>query len=363
MSSKKTDSTEIFRPDGLSTLIGSIPTSDHKEALDLVFSHSPAIPLWPQLPGNPLEGMLSQFIEGFPGITEKDGRTCFDTESTDFEQEHLAFFEDYLAVNQDPALLENSRFKVSRERANGLYMLLDTVPKKENIVALKGQITGPFTLLTGLKDQNNRDAYYNPTLRELVLKGLSMKAAWQVKLLGKLNYPVIIFIDEPALAGLGSSSFISMSRDDISADQTEIINGIHEAGGLAGVHVCANTDWPLLLSLNYDIINFDAFSFFDRFASSLNEIDNFLDRGGIIAWGIVPTSKEEDIISQDCGSLVSLWEKSAAALINDKRDIKGILRRSLITPSCGTGSLSLENAGKVLELTRDVSAELRSKYL
>lgn len=363
MSSEKNDSAETFRPDGLPTLIGSIPSSSHQEALDLIFSHTPAIPLWPQLPGNPLEGMLSQFIEGFPGITEENERTFFDTESDNFEQDHLNFFEDYLAVSEDPARLMESRFKVSRERANGLYLLLDNVPGKEKISALKGQITGPFTVLTGLKDKNNKDAYYDPTLREVVLKGLAMKAAWQVRMLKQHNYPVILFMDEPALAGLGSSSFISISRDDIAADQTEVINGIHEAGGLAGVHVCANTDWSLLLSLDYDIINFDAFSFFDRFVSSLDQINVFLDRGGIIAWGIVPTSRAEDILSQDCESLVSLWERNAAGLVNDKRDIRSILKQSLITPSCGTGSLSLENARKVLELTRDVSATLREKYL
>lgn len=362
MTTKEKDYTPTFKADGLPTLIGSIPTSSHQEALDLVFSHTPAIPLWPQLPGNPLEGMLSQFIEGLPGITEKDDRTYFDSESADFEEEHLAFFEDYLAVSEDFSLLEDSRFKVSRERANGLYLLLDTVKEKEDIAALKGQITGPFTVLTGLKDQNNKDAYYDPTLREIVLKGLAMKAAWQVSFLRQRDYPVILFMDEPALAGLGSSSFISISREDIAADQTEIINGIHQAGGLAGVHVCANTDWPLLLSLDYDIINFDAFSFFDRFVSSLDEINSFLDRGGIIAWGIVPTSAE-DIVSQDCDALTSLWEKQASALVNDKREMKDILRQTLITPSCGTGSLSRENARKVLELTRDVSARLRDKYL
>ncbi|MFP3983617.1 MAG: hypothetical protein ACLFV2_08005 [Desulfurivibrionaceae bacterium] len=363
MTTKEKDYTKTFRPDGLPTLIGSIPTSGHQEALDLIFSHTPAIPLWPQLPGNPLEGMLSQFIEGFPGIIEKDDRTYFDSESPGFEQEHLAFFEDYLEVSEDTSLLEGSRFQVSRERANGLYLLLEAAKEKKNIAALKGQITGPFTVLTGLKDQNNKDAYYDPTLREIVLKGLAMKAAWQVRLLGKLNRPVILFMDEPALAGLGSSSFISISREDIAADQTEIINSIHQAGGLAGVHVCANTDWPLLLSLDYDIINFDAFSFFDRFVSSLNEINSFLDRGGIIAWGIVPTSDEEDIGSQDCKALASLWENHASALVNDKRDMKDLLRQSLITPSCGTGSLSPENACKVLELTRDVSAILRDNYM
>jgi hypothetical protein len=35
----------------------------------------------------------------------------------------------------------------------------------------------------------------------------------------------------------------------------------------------------------------------------------------------------------------------------------------LITPSCGTGSLSLDHAKKVLVLTRQVSDIIRKKYL
>ena len=69
-----------FNPAGLATLIGSLPLSNHEEALEWIFSHTPDIPLWPQLPCNPLEGMLRQFIEGFPGIIEEEQHTFFNTE-------------------------------------------------------------------------------------------------------------------------------------------------------------------------------------------------------------------------------------------------------------------------------------------
>lgn len=235
--------------------------------------------------------------------------------------------------------------------------------KNEKSVAVKGQITGPFTLLTGVTDQEQRATYYDPTLREIIHKGLAMKAAWQVQFLKKINDNVILFMDEPALAGLGSSAFISISKESLAEDQTEVITAIKGAGGLAGVHVCANTDWPLLLSLDYDIINFDAYGFFDRFVSYKDEIHAFLKRGGIIAWGIVPTAKEEDVLKESCESLTDLWKKQAGQLCSDGWDYSSILAQSLITPSCGTGSLSSEAAQKVLEMTRDLSAALRQEYL
>lgn len=352
-----------FHPEGHATLIGSIPLADHDEALALIFQYTPSIPLWPQLPGNKEEGMLQQFNEGLPLLDKKGEKTFFNTDPSRFEAEQLTFFEDYLTVNENMALLTDSRFRVSRSHAMGLYRLVEKAKTAGNILALKGQITGPFTLLTGITDEENRAGYYNPAIREMITKGLAMKAAWQVDFLKTAGKPVIVFIDEPALAGLGSNTFISVSNEDIAQDQTEIIDAIHNSGGLAGIHVCANTDWPLLLGLDYDILNFDAYGFFDKLAACGKEVDGFLDRGGIIAWGLVPTSRPEDILSESSASLVDRWEKQAAQLVGPKRDLTALLRQSLITPSCGTGSLTAELATRVLELTRSVSDILRAKYL
>ncbi|MCI5122884.1 MAG: hypothetical protein D3925_00005, partial [Candidatus Electrothrix sp. AR5] len=66
--------TNKFTANGLPVLIGSLPLSDHKEALDRIFTATPEIPLWPQLPGDPYEGMMPQFAEGIPCIREENLR-------------------------------------------------------------------------------------------------------------------------------------------------------------------------------------------------------------------------------------------------------------------------------------------------
>ncbi|MCW5209842.1 hypothetical protein VU10_06655, partial [Desulfobulbus sp. US1] len=175
--------------------------------------------------------------------------------------------------------------------------------------------------------------------------------------------PAIMFIDEPALAGLGSSAFISVSNAGIKEMLNEVAEAIHQAGGLAGIHVCANTEWEILLGSKIDILSFDAYSFFDKLAALTEQVDSYLDRGGILAWGGVPTGKTADIEKESAESLTKLWEHQVKKLIRPHRDQADLLRQTLITPSCGTGSLSLEHAEKVLQLTKDVSANLRAKYL
>ena len=351
--------------DGLPTLIGSLPAVNHQQALDWILDATPQIPLWPQLPALPQEKMLNQFIEGLPGIIEGEDRTYFDINTDSFSEEQLSFYEDYLRVSEHPEELPASRFNTSPERAAGLYLLAGHAGKTAGrLTAVKGQVTGPFTMLTGISDIDHKLGYYDPTFRDIIVKGIAMKAAWQVVYLKKsFDVPVLLFIDEPALAGLGSSSFISVSKEDISQDLAEVISSIHTNGGLAGVHVCANTDWNILLNSDIDILSFDAYSFFDKFITCKSLIHTFLERGSLIAWGVVPTAEPEHIAKESCASLVERWEKQAELLSGGKWNTVSLLKQTIITPSCGTGSLSPELAKKVLRLTKEVSAELRKKYL
>ena len=104
-------------------------------------------------------------IEGFPGIAHRDGKTFFDTQTDSFQEDLLAFFEAYLGVSEGGQDLLTSRFSISHDNAPGLYMLVEKVAGLDSVLAVKGQTTGPFTLLVGLYDQNQRLAYYDDCLR------------------------------------------------------------------------------------------------------------------------------------------------------------------------------------------------------
>ena len=91
-------------------------------------------------------------------------------------------------------------------------------------------------------------------------------------------------------------------------------------------------------------------------------IKKFIEAGKILAWGIVPTGNPEDIEKETTDSLVAQWEDKAREIEALGVDRTKILNRSLITPSCGTGSLSLDLAKKVLKLTAEVSDRLKTRY-
>ncbi len=349
-----------FKPDCRPTLIGSLPVKDHTEAHELVMAHTPEIPAWVQLPAFRQEGMVPQFLPGMPGLKSKEGRDYIDTAGSGFEAELVAFYEAYLAVSENAAILDESIFALHAHTAAGFFTLnTNLAAAGVSPCALKGQVAGPITFAMGVKDQNDRAVFYNPQLRDAAVKLLAMKARWQVRVLSKFKQPVIIFLDEPALAGFGSSEFISITREEVRACLEEIAEAIHVEGGLAGVHVCANTDWSVLLDSSLDIINFDAYAYFDRFILYPEELKSFIASGGILAWGIVPTLKVEDIEGASAESLGVLWENQLERVVSLGIGREIITAQSLITPSCGMGSLSRHHTLKVLEMTRDLSALIR----
>lgn len=351
-----------FKPNCLPVLIGSLPMEDHAAAADLVFAHTPEIPLWVQLPKFPQEGMIEQFIPVFPGLATEGGKTFIRMSDDAFSNELVSFYEAYMAVNDDGADIEASRFAMTPERAAGFFTFIDKAERhKGTTVALKGQITGPITFATGVKDENGRAVFYDDQARDVAVKLLALKARWQTKRMAASGKPVIVFLDEPALAGFGSSEFISISKEDVIAALNEVIDGVHAEGGLAGIHVCANTEWDMVMASKVDIVNFDAFSYFDKFVLYADALRKFINAGKMVAWGIVPTADPADIDQESADALADRWEEQMKGVEALGIDRGALLAQSFIAPSCGTGSLDLAHATRVLELTRDASAKIRSR--
>ncbi|MBF0203374.1 MAG: hypothetical protein HQK67_03470 [Desulfamplus sp.] len=385
-----------FKPNCLPLLVGSLPMNNHLEATRLVLQYTPDIPLWVQLPVYKEEGMLYQFLPGMPGLTIKGEDFYIDTTTERFEDEVLAFYEAYMSIMEisekagetskktvgnseksgqksentvgNSVTIEDaiSRFALTERTAKGFSIFMETIKSLPNApVSVKGQVTGPITMGIGVKDQAGRLLFYDDRMRDIVTKQVAMSARWQTIQLSKLNTPhkPIIFFDEPGVVGFGSSTYISITREQITESLKEGIDAVHQGGGLAGIHICANGDWSLALESGTDIINFDAYSYFDRLILYKEHLTKFMLNNGILAWGIVPTANPEYVEKASLDSLWDLWQDQVQQLESLGISRERILSQSLITPSCGTGSLSLEHAKKVLFLTNALSKRIVSYYI
>ena len=179
-----------------------------------------------------------------------------------------------------------------------------------------------------------------------------MTSRWQIRQLKLLRPNVILIIDEPYMAAFGSA-YISLSREQVISMLDEVIEGIHEEGGVAGVHCCGNTDWSVLLSSRVDILNLDAFGFIDNLALYPVELRSFLDRGGVIAWGNMPNNESidefspEDIAARLRSGLKNISYKAASRGV--EITVEYFSHSSLILPICGLGPTTEETADLVFE--------------
>jgi len=106
-----------------------------------------------------------------------------------------------------------------------------------------------------------------------------------------------------------------------------------------------------------DIVSFDAYEFMDKYLMYWREIKTFLDRGGYLAWGIVPTSSKVTNVSTH--DLVKKLEEGIQFLVNKGFSRTLIQERSIITPSCGTGTLTIAEAERVMALTYELSIAMK----
>ena len=353
-----------MKPEFLATGIGSMPFEEVEHAVNVSISRLAEAPFWPQLPKVGLnEQMEIQYSEGMPciKIDREKGRMYFDT-SGDYSEAFAEFYEAYMAaMDPDEGNGDCSAVAISPDFSRGIYVTekrLQNLGKKLPFV--KVQTTGPCSFALTIVDENKRAIYYNEEFRDVVIKALAMKCRWQIQKFQPYADKVICFVDEPILSAFGSSTYISVKREDVVAHLAEMIEAIHADNAVAGIHCCGNTEWSILIDAGVDIVNFDAFGYGETIAMYPEAVKTLLERGGMLAWGVVPTSKA--IQEQTIESMVNHFEKMMDNLASKGIDKKLIMEQAIITPSCGTGSMDPADAEKVFEMTQSLSKTMREKY-
>ena len=352
-----------FKPKFLSTAIGSMPFADPEYAVDISFS-TLDVPVWPQLSYFGLnEQMEIQYSEGIPRIIidrEKD-RMYFDT-SGDYSEELAEFYEIYIeAMDPDDGTGDCSKLSISPDYSKGMYAFEKKLKENsEKLPFVKVQTTGPCSFALTIVDENKRAIYYNEEFRDIVVKAIAMKCRWQIQKFQPYAEKVICFIDEPILSAFGSSTYLTVTREEVVGLLSEVIEAVHADDALAGIHCCGNTEWSILIDAGVDIVNFDAFEYGETIAMYPDAVKRHFEKGGMLAWGIIPTSTA--IREQTVDTLEAKFEGVMDNLAAQGIDIQLIREQAIITPSCGTGSMEPGDADKVFEMVAALTRRMKTKY-
>ncbi|MBW2708178.1 MAG: hypothetical protein JRD04_02675 [Deltaproteobacteria bacterium] len=334
------------------TGIGSVPFLEVEATCKEIIGLFPRMPYWPQfVKRSYLEDMSVQYSEGLPLLeVNEEKRTLSVSRTGERESELVAFYERVFSEDIES-------FAISEAYAPGLYTLMtflgESHSDQESYV--KGQTVGPVTFTSGILGLDGKAIIHDPELSEAMVRGLAIKALWQVRLLEKSGRRPIIFLDEPSLSGFGSA-FASIQRQDVIDKLQMMISYIKDHSDcLVGIHCCGNTDWAMIMAAGPDIINFDAFEFMEHFLLYPKDIASFLQEGGAIAWGIVPTSgftgdeSEKELLKKIAEGIDTIKKTGVVS--------QTIAERSIFTPSCGMGSMTSLNARSAMSLLARLPAE------
>lgn len=342
--------------------IGSLPYKSVDKAMNVVAKYCSEIPFCPQLPKlSRFEDMILQYTDNLPGkYVEKETGKVFLTQDTEtFIDDLEKLFVTFEGLD-DISDEDLDYYGITEEYSKTFRPYIELINKLQPNFA-KTQVTGPFTLSSSLTDLSDKCACYDETLREVVTKTLSLKALWQIKEIKKVSPKTtpIIFIDEPSLSQLGTSAYLTISTEEIINTIKIVSDVIQKNGGLSAIHCCGKCNWSIAMDVGMNIINFDAYSFSENMSTFTENLKEFYERDGFIAWGIVPTLDSEALEKANKDILLNKLKKAQELLIKKGLDENSVINNSIITPSCGCGSLSEEMAEKALKLTSEISSTLK----
>ncbi len=331
----------------LTTAMAVMPHKDVDRALKVALSMD--VPFWPQLPHyNYYEDMYVQASEHLPGILlDMEKRTLrFSMEK------FISEFEEAMAHFDEPEYFDISdTYSVVYNR----FLELDLSDRP----AIRGQLEGPISFGFNVVDENDRPILFDDTVRPFMLEFMAKRVNIQLTRLKKRNPNAFMFVDEPGLQFL-FSAMAGYGDVAAKADMETFFSMIERP---RGVHLCGNPDWDFLLGQDLDILSLDVYSNGEVFASYAPSIRKFLDRGGVLVWGIVPTNfepfEEENMVSLE-NRLEEIW----SVLGKNGIDLEFLLSRSMLSPATcclvnPDGEKTVEEAFKMI---KQLSERLRGKY-
>ena len=335
-----------FVPKCQTTAMGILPHADVERALGLALSQD--IPFWPQLPQvSYFEDMYVQALEHFPGITiDADQRRIFFDLPRFYEE-----LPSYLEKAEDP-----ETFRLTKEFSLVYHRFLEK--DLSSYPAIRGQMISPISLGLKVVDQDRKPIIYHDEVREVLFDFVQKKVNAQLAELRRKNPRAFVWVDDPGL-GLIFTAFSGYNEVRAKGDLDGFLAGLQ---GPRGIHLCAKPDWDFLLRSKIDILSFDSFSC-GAVIVNYPSLREFLDRGGVISWGIVPTYTElleRETVDSLLGLLETFWTALAARGVD--RDT--LLRQSLLAPA--TCNLMNPDKEKTVEqafgILRELSGTVREKY-
>lgn len=338
------------KPCFAATMMGFVPYRDFDHAGRSILAHLPEAPCLPVLTRS-----IRWMLEGIPCLVfDRANKRIYFELTTEREPEILQFYERYEADDL-------AYFATTREAAPFIHDMIALLRERRphGMKWVVFHTAGPLLLGDFLKQADGRPSIHNETLRDILIKGMNIKArALTAAIRSQIpDVEVVVDLPETTLVTFTSAGGTGARKDVIEA----IDAGFDGIDGLKWVHCCANIDWTLLTDSQIDVINFDAYQHVEPVALYASQLQRFLEKGGMLAWGLVPVVSEA-LQTESFDSLLARLTSAIAHFCRLGVDERLLVESSWIMPSCDMALLTPEEADRALLLTSRLSRAMRDKY-
>ncbi len=222
---------------------------------------------------------------------------------------------------------------------------------------LKCQVTGPVTFGMQIVDAERRPLAYDDQYADILPKMIALRARWCEEAMARFSgvKQTLVVVNEPYFASLGST-VVPVQQETVSAGWQDIAGMVE--GGL-GIHCCSNTDWAYVISLDPAFLSFDAYTGIREFLLFMEDIVAYLERGGVVAWGLVPAQVQE---------FRAVTQAELLAVLGDQGTGHRILppdlffRQSVITPTCGIQAGDTAASVEIMRAAAALSEQIREEW-
>ena len=182
----------------------------------------------------------------------------------------------------------------------------------------------------------------------------------QLARLKQCNTNAFMFVDEPGLQFLFSAM---AGYGDLKAKE-DLDQFFTQVDRPRGIHLCGNPDWDFLLNLDLDVLSLDVYTNAEIFTSYTPAIKGFLDRDGVIVWGIVPTGCEV-FAQEEISSLIQRLENVWKILWSKGVDRDQLIARSMLSPAtcCLVNPDKERTVERAFATMNRIADVLKTKYL
>lgn len=318
---------------GKSIGIGSLPHRDPAAAAAFAVAEFDIATI-PSLPTrSPAEGMIAQAIAGLPGVSLG---------------QYGSFAVDPVGLTVDVPVTTS----LGTDAFAGLGAFLDLAAKINlDGQPIKWQFVGPVTLGVALQRAGLRNAQAFTIAADAVRHHVSQIGEALSEALP--NSPQLMLLDEPWMTELMSPEF--PIPPDVAVDL--VSTGMAAAGPdvAVGIHCCGVADVATLLETGPQVLSIPLS---DDLAHYAGYISRFLEGGGVVAWGAIPTAGPLTVrVDRYWKRLSDIW----CQLVERGVDPGRIRRQSLITPECGLAQHQVSSARKVARLSSELGHKVSTQ--